>query len=221
MIAVLPTAVTNSKLGLATIWFLAIPPLSAATYSFSIDTSAVAGTSGFLDFKFTPSSPASQPATLQLLNFDPAIGALNGVPSLTGNVTGSLPGILSFQNTAALNEYLQSFTYQTKIFFTIVISGPAVDTSDGTAAGSTFSLTLYDATMTPILTNQASGFIGQLNINPDGSVTPLAYSSGASAATIAGPLDDVYQVRYISNIGRGDGVIDITNAGSLGGDPAG
>ena len=191
---------------------------AAVSYTVNVDTSSVNGTSGFLDFQFNPGNATSQPATIQLVNFDPDGGSLAGPPSVTGNVTGTLPGTLTFANTTALNDYFQQFTYGSHVSFTVVLSGPAIDAPNGTAtAGSTFSVSLYDMNQNPILTNQAAltGAAGQIDINLDGSTTPTAFPNANNGPSVVmfTPIN-AFQVRYVSNINIGDSVIDITNTGS-------
>lgn len=206
------------KLALLTAVLSASSASAAVSYMVNIDTSSVNGTSGFIDFQFNPGNASSQAATIQVVNFDPDGGTLTGVPAVTGNVSGTLPGVLTFANSTALNEYFQGFTYGTRISFTVVLSGPAIDAPNGTAtAGSTFSISLFDAGQNPILTNQAalSGAVAQIDINLNGTTTATAFpnaNGGPSVVSIA-PIS-AFQVRYASNLNIGDSVIDITNTGS-------
>src|SRR5207302_1637757 len=117
------------------------------------DTSSVSGTNGFLDFQFNPGGIA-QGATAQMTGFATTGGSLIGFPSISGNVTGTLPGNVTFVNSAALNEYFQDFKFGTNFSFVVTLSGPAVDAPDASTIGSTFSISLYDGMQQPILTNQ-------------------------------------------------------------------
>ena len=67
------------------------------TYQVYVNTSAIAGQSGFLDFQFTPGSNA-QAALAHILNFDPYNGSLSGAPVTTGNVSGNLPNAVTLGN---------------------------------------------------------------------------------------------------------------------------
>jgi len=169
------------------------PAAASAAYIVTIDTSSVNGTSGFLDFQFNPGNNTSQPATAQILNFT-TDGTLSGVPSITGNVSGTLPGTVTFANSTALNEFFQGFNYGTRVSFLLVLSGPAIDAPNGTStAGSTFGVGLYDNTQTPILTNQGgtTGFAGQVDINLDGTTTATAFPTatlGPSVVTLTPTL---------------------------------
>ena len=66
------------------------------------------GTGGFIDLQFNPGNALSQPATAQITNFQITGGGSTGAVILpnNGDVTGSLPGTVTFDNGTALNETL-------------------------------------------------------------------------------------------------------------------
>jgi hypothetical protein len=189
-------------------------------YIVTVDTSSVAGSTGFLDFQFNPGNATTQAATAQIINFDPGSGVLLGVPEVTGNVAGTLPGTTTFVNSTALNEYFQQFKFGTRFSFILLLSGPAIDSPNGTStAGSTFGVGLYDSTQTPILTNQGAvtGFAGQVDIDLNGKTIATAFptaSNGPSVVTFSPFAPDFYQARYTANLPAGDSFVDITNAGT-------
>ena len=212
----LPTVLTVAALAM-----LSVKPASAVvTYTVTVDTSSVAGTMGFLDFQFNPGNSTSQLAVAQITNFNPDGGTLTGAPMINGNVTGTLPGTVTFVNSTALNEYFQGFTYGTKVSFVLMLSGPAIDSPNGMAtAGSTFGLGLYDMSQNPILTNQGgtTGFAGEVNINLDGTTTPIGFptaTAGPSVVTFGTVPADAFQVRYASNLNIGDSYISISDTGA-------
>lgn len=214
--------------GIGLMCALAAPSSAAVAYTVTVNTSAVNGTSGFLDFQFNPGNATSQPATAQIANFQSTGGALTGVPAVTGNVSGTLPGTVTFVNSTALNEYFQGYNYGTSFTFLLILSGPAIDAPNGTAtAGSTFCVGLYDAAQNPILTNQAAvtGCAGAVDINLNGSTTATAFpnaNGGPSVVTFALVPSDSYLVSYAANLLIGDSYVNLTNAGVLNGfDPAG
>jgi hypothetical protein len=61
--------------------------------------------------------------------------------------------------------------------FELVLSGPAVLTPDGiSTSGSTFGVGLWDSTGSiSLLTSDPNGFVGMVNINPDGSGTTSTF----------------------------------------------
>src|SRR5437016_13758200 len=77
---------------------------AAITYEVTVNTSSISGTAGSLDFNFNPGPLVTQAASLQILGLS-SIGTLAGSPSLTGDVGGALPGILTFDNGTAFNDY--------------------------------------------------------------------------------------------------------------------
>jgi hypothetical protein len=83
------------------------------------------GTSGSLDFQFNPGSLASQSVSLQILNFA-SDGTLAGSPTLTGDVNGTLPATLTFDNGTTFNDYFQGFTFGTALSFDVSLYGPAL-----------------------------------------------------------------------------------------------
>ena len=155
-------------------------------YQITVNTASVVTTTGFLDFQFNPGNSSSQSATAVLSNFSG--GTINGAPSITGNVTGTLSTTVTMVNSTALQELFQSFTFGNSFTFLLSLSGPALDTPNGTStAGSTFGLGLYDSAQNPILTNQGAttGFNGQVQVNLNGSTTTTAFPNGAGPSVVS------------------------------------
>jgi hypothetical protein len=196
----------------------AMPVAAAVAFSVTVNTSSVSGSSGFLDFQFNPGNATSQAATAQIVNFTAAGGSVTGVPSINGNVSGTLPGTLTFVNSTALNEYFQGFNYGTGFSFVLILSGPALDSPNGTAtAGSLFCLGLYDSKQNPILTNQTqtTGAAGTVDINLNGTTTTTAFPSNANGGPpVVTFTPYTFQIRYTSNLNIADSFIDITNTGA-------
>lgn len=154
------------------------PALAAPiTYSVTVDTSLISGTAGSLDFNFNPGPLVTQAATLQILNFS-GNGSLAGSPLLFGDIGGTLPAALSFDNGAALNDYFQGFTFGSILSFNVSLFGPAVSSPDGVStSGSTFAFSLFSdpAGTVPALTTNANGFGYVININLDGTTTATSF----------------------------------------------
>jgi hypothetical protein len=168
--------------------FLAVVPAGAAsTYFITVNTSSVSGSSGFLDFQFNPGNSTTQAATATVSNFTG--GTLGATTPNAGVVSGTLPGAVTFTNSAALNEYFQGFTYGASFSFVLTLSGAALDTPNGTStAGSTFGLGLYDSAQNPILTDQGgtTGFAATVDINLNGTTTATAFPVGESVVSFQG-----------------------------------
>ena len=143
-------------------------------YDVTVNSSSLSGTVGSLDFQFNPGPLFSEPATLQILSFA-SNGTLNPPPFPTGNVTGALPGTLSFNNLTAFNDYFEPFTYGTMLSFAVSVSSVAGGTSGSAFAFSMFS----DAAGTiPTLTaDTTDGFAFTVGVNLDGSTTVTPFSS--------------------------------------------
>ena len=158
---------------------------ASATYFISVNTSSVTGTLGFLDLQFNPGNNTSQAATATITNFQ---GGGLGAPQNTGNVSGTLPASLTLVNSTPLNEVFQAFTYGSSFSFVLTLSGPALDTPNGTAtAGTTFGLGLYDNTQNPILTNQTllTGFALQIDIGLNGTAASTAFPTATNGPSVA------------------------------------
>ena len=211
--------VTRLKVGLALValsLLSAAPAGAQAVYNVTFNTSSVSGTPGYLDIEFNPGSGASQAATAQVLNFNPGGGTLTGAATLAGNVTGTLPGTLTFQNSTAINDYVQGFTYGTQVSFVLVLSGPAITSPNGSPDGSSFSVSFYDSSLNSILTNPSDlpGVAGEADIAPTGTIN--APSGGMAMFDPFLTSDAPYQVRYAANLSAGDSYFDIQNVGANG-----
>jgi hypothetical protein len=169
-------------LGAACVLFAAAIPLAAGpiSYQVSVDTSSVSGNSGFLNFEFDPGDLSSQLATATMSNFTGiALQLSNPGNAVTGDITGTLPGTVTFVNDQDFNDYFVGATYSSGFSFLLTLSGPAIDTPNGTStAGSTFFISLTDDTG-DINILPPSGPAGQVDINLDGTTTPTAFPSDA------------------------------------------
>jgi hypothetical protein len=155
--------------------------VSAATitYNVTVDTSSVAGTAGSLDLNFNPGPLVVQPASLQISNFS-TDGSVGSGAVLTGDVSGSLPSGLTFDNGTAFNDYFGTFTYGSTLSFSLIFSGEALNAPDGMAtSGSTAALSMFSdpGGSSPVLTNDtADGFAFTINVNLDGATRINGFS---------------------------------------------
>ncbi len=175
------------------------------TYVVNVDTSAISGASGYIDFQFNPASSASLAATALVDSFstDGTLGA--ALPNL-GDAAGALPGALSFDNGTPTNEITQGLVFGSMIAFDVTLGGPAVGSSG--PAATTFFLTLYDPNGNPYSTGPG-GAIGTININADGSTTPTTYPPLATpgpTATIS-PLSSVPEPSSLTLGGAGAAIM--------------
>lgn len=149
-------------------------------YHVEIDTSAFSG-AGFLDFAFIAGNSPAPGASATLSNFSGAFGALE---SLEGNVSGSLPGTLTFGNTGAYNDWFHNVTLGGKFAFNIVFGGDFLTTAGN--AGTTFGVGLLDASGMSYLGN-VNGNLLQFELTPvyGGAPASIAGSTYASIASIS------------------------------------
>ena len=149
-------------------------------YRVEIDTSQFSG-AGFLDFAFIAGNSLAPGASAVLSNFSGAFGAL---ASQEGNVSGSVPGTLTFGNGGAYNDWLHNVTLGGKFGFNVVFGGDFLNTAGN--AGTTFGVGLLDYTGTSYLGN-ANGNLLQFELMPlnGGLPASIAGSTYASIASIS------------------------------------
>lgn len=158
-------------------------------YTVTVDTSSIAGTAGSLDFQFNPGGMVTQAANLQILSFA-SDGSLSS-PTLTGDVTGALPGTVSFDNGTGYNDYFAGFTYGDTLSFELNLLGPAIISPDGTStSGSAFAFSMFSdsgGTIPALTTDTTDGYALTANVNSDGTVTLTNYSSQLTPGPISTP----------------------------------
>jgi len=168
--------------------------LSAATtaradsinYLITVDTESISGSTGFLDFQFNPGPNNVAAATATLENYSSS-GTLDLNGLLTnGDVSGNLPGTVTFDNGTQLNEYSPNFTFGASIQFQVVLSWTQPDVPPD--SGSLFSFYMFQDATQQYVSGDSSpdGRAFDLNVNADGTTPSNNYSSGSSApATIS------------------------------------
>jgi len=161
----------------------------ATSFVITVDTSSFSGMHGFIDLQFNPGDPTSQSATATITSFDALSGVLdNSSLQVTGDFTGVLPGQVTALNDTSFNNYFEGLTFGDSLSFVLTLSGPAIDNPNGTSlAGSTFGLGFYDINQSSILTNDASGFAGGVDIGLLGDTVPFTFpdaQNGPSVVTI-------------------------------------
>lgn len=157
-------------------------------YLVTVNTGAISGTSGFLDFSFAPGFD-SQSAFASIGSFV-TDGSLSGLPVVSVGVSGVLPGTITIDNSTAFNDYYQGFEFGTTIQFLLSFGGPAVTSPDGTSSGSTFGFGMFDSTGTiPLLTTDPFGNTFTVDVNPDGSTTPTTFPADALGAPPVATLE--------------------------------
>jgi hypothetical protein len=114
----------------------AAPVMAVEVYHVTIDTSALAGTDGYLDFLLLGLSNAA-PVQTQLSNFS---GDYTTSSFALGDTAGDIHSVLSIANSGAWNEYGQWTHFGGTLSFDIRINNSA-----SSGAGTTLSIALLDA----------------------------------------------------------------------------
>jgi hypothetical protein len=92
-----------------------------------------------------------------------------------GDVTGTLPGPVTFSNGAQVNDYFQSIKFGSFLSFT-------VDTPAG--SGSSFGFSMFDTLGNPKLTTDPNGFAFILDYNRDNSITPTFFPASVGGSSV-------------------------------------
>jgi hypothetical protein len=157
----------------------------------SADTASLAGTSGFVDFQLDPDNPPGSPGGSQPMHATIGVLATDGtlITPLTypplGDVTGSLPGPLTIRNTDLVNEFTQDFLFGSTLQLQVLLDGPAIERPAGGPSGTTFDLSFYDGSGSPLLSGDPSGVSLQVVVNPDGTTIVNNLATGNPPAVSA------------------------------------
>ena len=176
-------------LGLLLLLSVASAMADPITYTVTVDTSSITGTMGSLDFNFNPGPLMTQSASLQILGFS-SDGTLAGSPTLTGDVSGTLPSTLTFDNGTGFNDYFEGFTFGSTLIFNVSLYGPAVSSPDGVStSGSSFAFSMFSdlgGTMPVLTSDTTDGFAFTTGVNLDGSTTVNNSSSQTTVVPAQG-----------------------------------
>jgi hypothetical protein len=166
---------------------------NAITYDVTINTSSISGSAGSLDFNFNPGPLVTQSASLQILNFV-SNSTLAGSPTLTGDVAGSLPATLTFDNGTGFDDYFEGFTFGTTLAFRVSLYGPALSSPDGVStSGSTFAFSMFSdaaGTIPALTSNTTDGFAFTVDVNLDGTTTVTNFSSQTNVGSVTSGIPE-------------------------------
>ena len=159
---------------IAFVVFAANAAFASYSYDFNIDTTSVAGQTGYLELQFNPGlNPGVAGAVISNFTSD---ATLAGAPQLTGDVTGALPGAVTINNTTGWNDYYQQVIFGSSVQFALSLSG---------SAHNSFALSFYGADgFTPLLTNDSTnGFATIIDVNANGAAVTNLSDQVAVAST--------------------------------------
>ncbi|MCX9156379.1 NF038129 family PEP-CTERM protein [Niveibacterium sp. 24ML] len=140
-------------------------PASAATYAVTVDTSSLAGETGYLDFGFA--GLADSPAAISTI-FGLAGGSALGAAQLDGAASITTGG-WQLGTGEAFNAVFQSWQFGSQLSFSVDFSGDWL--SAGSGSGNSFSLKLWDgAVSNTLLTADGAGDVLRFELSPGGSI---------------------------------------------------
>ena len=163
-------------------------------YHVTVDTSALNGQSGYVDFQFNPGDSSAELATAAISNLSPVANLNPSDPgnSSWGTVTGSLTSTLTLTND--FSDFFEAFSYGNSISFDLVLSGPAVNSPSSTI-GSAFAFSLYAADgASPLLTIDSSGSVLTVYISSGGTTSVQTFPQSFTESTPVASADPVSAV---------------------------
>jgi hypothetical protein len=172
---------------IAVIMLAASSAFASLSYDVSVNTSSLAGQSGYLYLQYNTWNGVASTATVSNFTMDGALGAQDTKDVIDGSaVTGTLPGNVVFANTNGINDYEHAITLGNSINFSLLFSSPA---PGGQAGGnSTFSIGLFadGPCGTPLLnttgvSGSVPGTLLMVNLFNDGSTSAQSLDSSTTA----------------------------------------
>jgi hypothetical protein len=172
------------------------PCLAGQLFQVVIDTSTVATQTGAIYFQFNPGLDPNDLTRVTFPDFSiiptppgallPPILPWTLATVVDGHVEGTLDDqSLTMYNDASLNDYLHFLTFGNQISFLAQFHVPdAVNWTSGSTLS--FGLTTDDG-LTPILTSDPNGFIGQIGYDGSGAFTTTPLSSGVTMDEVPEP----------------------------------
>jgi hypothetical protein len=159
---------------IAVIMFAASSAFASLSYNVSVDTSAYNTTNGYLFFTYIPVNALDSTATVSNFQTDfsrLAFSPETQIDATAGNVTGQLPGSVTFKNLGGMNDYTHGITFGKPLSFDLTLANAANGSAIGT---STFSLILQDSNFNDL----AKLFTVDLNAN--GTATPVVLDNSTT-----------------------------------------
>jgi hypothetical protein len=166
----------------------AAAPAAAAsiTYAVHVDTSALAGTQGFLDLQFLPGGADALAATASITSFNAFDTTLAATGDVTGDAAGLLPDAVTLGNSQGFNDLFQGVTFGQQFSFLLTLAGDALSPGAPPLSGTAFSLLLFgNDGFTPLLTIDPDGRIAALQIGPTGQVGVQTFARTVGAGSVA------------------------------------
>lgn len=163
---------------------LCSPSAFAAMYQVTVDTSSLAGTTGYLDIQLNPADTTAPAATAAVSGLTGDLTLLDSAV-MEGDASGSLSGTVTLGNSSAFNDYFQQVEFGSVFSILIDIDGDFL--SESSLLGSALALSLYAADgATSLLSSDVSGSLLLFDLGSTGiAYTVFADDNGNFAAQVA------------------------------------
>lgn len=151
---------------------------AGATFQFNIDASPLAGLSGYMAFDLYQGDPAAS-NEVSITSF--ATTSTLGVPSTSGDASGSLASMVTLRSTTFFSEFLQP------VAFAAGLTTFRVAATQNYLAGTTpdsLAIFLLNDQLTPYATTDPSGADGLITLDLVTPLTPQIYASGVATASV-------------------------------------
>jgi hypothetical protein len=157
--------------------------VQADDFEINVNTTSAQGTSGYLDFQFNPGFIAPvDPASATITDFITDGILMTAAPPF-GDVTGSLPGTVTINNTDVTNEYTPGFTYGS--FFDVFVTLDIPLVSGGAASGNVFTLDVEDSSFDSLL-----GSFPTVEIDLDATTGEPTVTNNSNGAAVAAEVPE-------------------------------
>ncbi len=163
----------------AMVVFAATSAFADYSFDFNVNTSSIAGESGYIDLQFNPGAYPAGAANAVIANWtsDGTLGNASTI-STSGNVSGTLPGGVTITSTptSQYNDYNHALTFGNSISFNLNLSG---------AYGNSFALSFFGSDdATPLLTTDSvNGYAATIDLNQNG---PAVTNSSNQLSVVEG-----------------------------------
>lgn len=142
---------------LAAVAAIALAPafaLAQTEFLVTVDTTALAGTPGFIDFQMNPAVLPGTPAAEATVSAFASVGILAGPADTIGSTSGTLGTSVVLANDA-FSDFFQPVSFANGFSFVVRFDGAFLTAASGPA--SAFAVALYDGTgTTPLLSSDAT-----------------------------------------------------------------
>lgn len=182
----------KSHILVITLLFSAVTAYADPVDFITLDTGALNGTTGSIDFQFNPGI-AALGATVQISGFTGVTYISSSQMDFGTASGGAVPATITLSNTSADNEDFEDVTFGPSLAFEMHFSGPAISSPNGDPANeSTFAFSVFTdlpgtIPATSIGADPATGNVADITVSPEGALVPDVISPNAGIAPVPEP----------------------------------